>query len=165
MLMFVLLALEHVFILLKVFLSWAVPDKPSWVVAAEARAQFMHQAEAEEDDHGGDDEGDEAGAIADVAVAALKDSRVMDTEIRTIFDELQLTPAQMDEAKSAMKADYVAKHPPKPKKGNPNAYRFGGGKQKADKGAKGAKPKKEKAAPAGDKKSRRPSLPSRKKAA
>ena len=40
--LYILIFLEHLLILLKVFLAFVVPDKPGWVVRAEARATFTN---------------------------------------------------------------------------------------------------------------------------
>ena len=39
----VLVVMEHVLVLVKVFLALAVPDRPSWVTRAEARAHFLNK--------------------------------------------------------------------------------------------------------------------------
>ena len=39
----VLVVMEHILILVKVFLAFAVPDRPAWVTRAEARAHFLNK--------------------------------------------------------------------------------------------------------------------------
>ena len=49
LLLFVLI-LEHALVLLKFFLSWVVPDSPSWLVRAQARKEFQKERRAREED-------------------------------------------------------------------------------------------------------------------
>ena len=45
-LLWILFVLEHMLILLKVFLAFVVPDKPGWIVRAEARKAFSKKMAA-----------------------------------------------------------------------------------------------------------------------
>ena len=113
-LMYVVIALEHICILLKVFLGWCVPDKPAWVVASEARASFMHNVDHDEEAVA--EKSKHASEMAEVAAAALKDSRVLGQEIKDIFEEVHFDKEDEEMALEAMQADWKARHPPKPMK-------------------------------------------------
>ena len=113
-LIYVVVALEHICILLKVALGWFVADKPAWVIASEARATFMQSVEHDEEAVA--EMGRHASEMAEVASSALKDSRVLVSETQNIFEEEQFDKEDEAMAIEAMQADWKAKHPPKPKK-------------------------------------------------
>lgn len=180
--MYVVIALEHVCIFFKVMLGWLVPDKPSWVIASEARSSFMKDQEDEEaaveEKKSFGEEGQASEEIAGLATAALKDSRALREETKNIFEEVQFDKDDEAMAIEAMQAAWKVQHPPKPtKKASPFGNRLAGARA-TKKGGKGGtddddhepkrdrlkkvKPPKEKREEKGDKKGR--SLPTFKSA-
>ena len=177
--MYVVIALEHVCIFFKVMLGWLVPDKPSWVIASEARSSFMKDQEDEE--AAVEEKKMQADLQADLqaaATSALKDSRALREETKNIFEEVQFDKDDEAMAIEAMQAAWKVQHPPKPtKKASPFGNRLAGARA-TKKGGKGGtddddhepkrdrlkkvKPPKEKREEKGDKKGR--SLPTFKSA-
>ena len=98
------------FVLIKLLITWLVPDTPAWVVASKARADFMNQQVSKETG-----EKERKRNVEQLTIDDEADLTLLEQEMKQINEEQHLTQEDEERAKATMKRDFLAKNPPKKK--------------------------------------------------